>query len=205
GGGTWRQARAARARGEQRRGGRGGANDRRSAEMEAAAKLVQSQGQTERARLAAESDRVREAARADGVRAVGLATPQPAHQSARYVLSTPDGQRERQLSSGVVIGTGTGATGWCAPIAPTLAPPPPCPAPGEPVLCWFVREAWPSPATGVSATAGQLTEGQYLDIISESERLVVFADGLEHDRLELAWAQRIRIGLATRSLSLVVD
>jgi SPFH domain / Band 7 family len=51
-----------------------GANDRRVAEMEAAAKLVTSQGQTERARLAAESERVREQARADGVRAVGLAS-----------------------------------------------------------------------------------------------------------------------------------
>jgi regulator of protease activity HflC (stomatin/prohibitin superfamily) len=51
-----------------------GANDRRAAEMEAAAKLVTSQGQTDRARLAAESDRVREEAKADGVRAIGLAT-----------------------------------------------------------------------------------------------------------------------------------
>jgi regulator of protease activity HflC (stomatin/prohibitin superfamily) len=51
-----------------------GANDRRTAEMEAAAKLVTSQGQTDRARLAAESDRVREEAKADGVRAIGLAT-----------------------------------------------------------------------------------------------------------------------------------
>jgi hypothetical protein len=50
-----------------------GSNDRRSAELEAAAKLVTSQGQTDRARLGAESDRVREQARADGVRAVGLA------------------------------------------------------------------------------------------------------------------------------------
>ncbi|BCB73726.1 SPFH domain-containing protein [Phytohabitans flavus] len=51
-----------------------GANDRRTAELEAAAKLVTSQGQTDRARLAAESERAREQARADGVRAVGLAS-----------------------------------------------------------------------------------------------------------------------------------
>ncbi|MDQ7904376.1 SPFH domain-containing protein [Phytohabitans sp. ZYX-F-186] len=51
-----------------------GANDRRAAELEAAAKLVSSQGQTDRARLAAESERAREQARADGVRAVGLAS-----------------------------------------------------------------------------------------------------------------------------------
>jgi regulator of protease activity HflC (stomatin/prohibitin superfamily) len=51
-----------------------GANDRRVAELESAAKLVTSQGQTDRARLAAESERAREQARADGVRAVGLAS-----------------------------------------------------------------------------------------------------------------------------------
>src|SRR6185369_2698869 len=38
----------------------------------------------------------------------------PTHQSSRYLLSTSDGQAERQSSSGVVVGTGTGATGWCA-------------------------------------------------------------------------------------------
>jgi regulator of protease activity HflC (stomatin/prohibitin superfamily) len=51
-----------------------GANDRRVAELDSAAKLVASQGLTDRARLAAESERAKDAARADGVRAVGLAT-----------------------------------------------------------------------------------------------------------------------------------
>jgi regulator of protease activity HflC (stomatin/prohibitin superfamily) len=70
------QSRIELARREQQLVEQRGANDRRAAEMEAAAKLAQSQGQTERARLAAESDRVREAARADGLRAVGLASAQ---------------------------------------------------------------------------------------------------------------------------------
>lgn len=51
-----------------------GANDRRVAELESAAKLVASQGALERSRLAAETERLREEARADGVRAVGLAS-----------------------------------------------------------------------------------------------------------------------------------
>ncbi|MFD0524649.1 diacylglycerol kinase catalytic domain-containing protein [Paractinoplanes durhamensis] len=67
------------------------------------------------------------------------------HQSARYQITTPDGRRERQSSSGVIAGTGTGATGWCASIARERAVAPAFPAPGEPILCWFVREAWPSP------------------------------------------------------------
>jgi hypothetical protein len=126
------------------------------------------------------------------------------HQSSRYILSTSDGRRERQSSSGVVVGTGTGATGWCRSIARAVKDAPALPAADERALCWFVREAWPSPATGVSATAGRLTGDERLEITCESERLVLFADGLEADRLELSWGQRVRIGLAARSLNLVV-
>ncbi|MEU4626797.1 hypothetical protein AB0G04_43305 [Actinoplanes sp. NPDC023801] len=125
------------------------------------------------------------------------------HQSARYVLSTPEGARERQSSSGLIAGTGTGATGWCASISRERVASPAPPAPDEPALCWFVREAWPSPATGVTQTAGRLTAGAELELTSESERLVVFADGLETDALELSWGQRLRIGVADRKLRLV--
>ena len=124
------------------------------------------------------------------------------HQSARYVLTTPDGARERQSSSGLIAGTGTGATGWCASIARERAAGPPLPAPGAPALCWFVREAWPSPATGVTQTSGRLAAGTELELTSESERLVVFADGLETDALEMSWGQHLRIGVADRKLCL---
>jgi hypothetical protein len=125
------------------------------------------------------------------------------HQSARYLLTTPEGARERQSSSGLIAGTGTGATGWCASIARERAAAPAAPAPDEPSLCWFVREAWPSPATGVTQTAGRLVMGAELELTSESERLVVFADGLETDALELSWGQRLRIGVAGRRLRLL--
>lgn len=128
----------------------------------------------------------------------------PSHQSTRYVLSTVDGQRERQSSSGIVVGTGTGATGWCASIARERADGPPLPAAEEAALCWFVREAWPSPATEVGLTAGRLADGEPLEVVSESERLVVFADGLESDHLAVAWGQRVSIGVAPKRLRLVV-
>ncbi|GIF25794.1 NAD kinase [Actinoplanes tereljensis] len=125
------------------------------------------------------------------------------HQSARYVIRTPQGETERQSSSGLIAGTGTGATGWCASIARERATAPPVPSPEEPMLCWFVREAWPSPATGVTCDAGLLKDGDQLEITSESERLVVFADGLENDAIELSWGQKLRVGVAARRLKLL--
>jgi len=126
----------------------------------------------------------------------------PTHQSSRYLLSTSDGQAERQSSSGVVVGTGTGATGWCASIARQRADSPDLPGPEEPALCWFVREAWPSPATGVALTSGRLVAGDALVVTSEGERGVVFADGVETDHLTLAWGQRVTIGISARRLHL---
>ncbi|QOC95056.1 hypothetical protein [Micromonospora craniellae] len=128
------------------------------------------------------------------------------HQSARYLLSVPvDGRerRERHSSSGVVVGSGTGATGWCASIARDRPGAPRPPAPEEAALCWFVREAWPSPVTGVGLTAGRLDDGDRLELTAESDGLVVFADGLEADRLTLDWGQRLTVDVAPRRLTLV--
>ncbi|MFG3341251.1 hypothetical protein [Glycomyces sp. NPDC048151] len=126
------------------------------------------------------------------------------HQSARYRLVRADGREERQSSSGVLVGTGTGATGWTASIAADRGWSRGLPGPEEPSLSWFVREAWPSPATGATLTAGLLRAGEELRLVCESERLVVFADGVESDHLTVTWGQQVVIGLAARHLHLVV-
>lgn len=126
------------------------------------------------------------------------------HQSSRYLLSTPDGRLERHSSSGVVVGTGTGATGWCVSIAGERGLLEELPAPHDASLCWFVREAWPSPATGVTLTTGRIGPSEQVGITSESERLVAFADGVETDHLVLAWGQQVQISLAPQHLNLVI-
>lgn len=134
------------------------------------------------------------------------------HQTARYRLRLEDdgGVVEAQASSGVLVGTGTGATGWIRSVwqerggsgggdTGGLR----LPGPSERRLLWFVREAWPSPATGTSLVAGELAAGGRLALTVESERLIAFGDGIESDAVELTWGQTVRVGVCGERLRLV--
>ncbi|MFB7781789.1 hypothetical protein ACFY0N_33585 [Streptomyces vinaceus] len=129
----------------------------------------------------------------------------PGHQTARYRLGSDGDQApgEAQASSGVLVGTGTGATGWLRSLWLERGSSAGLPAPCERRLLWFVREAWPSPATGTTRVAGELGRGQGLRLTVESDRMVVFGDGMEGDALELTWGQSVRLGIAETSLHLV--
>lgn len=145
---------------------------------------------SERTMVRAETD--------DGQRLVALNEAyvgDTSHQSARYLLAV-GGETERQSSSGLLVGTGTGATGWCASVARERVDAPEQPRHDEAMLCWFVREAWPSPVTGTTLTAGNLRDDECLELVAESERLVVFGDGIESDRIALAWGQRVRLSVS---------
>jgi hypothetical protein len=124
------------------------------------------------------------------------------HQSARYRLRSPEAMEERQSSSGLLVGTGTGSTGWCRSAWQERHSPLTLPTASESTLCWFVREAWPSPATGTDCTEGLLTADQHLTVTAESD-LVVFGDGVESDTLVLSWGQRLDITVAEIRLHLV--
>lgn len=126
----------------------------------------------------------------------------PSHQSARYRLATADGAIERQSSSGVLVGTGTGATGWCRSVALERGSQLRQPTPVERGLCWYTREAWPSPATGTAHTEGLVDEGGVLTVTAESD-LVVFADGIESDALRITWGQSVTLSVAPRRLQLL--
>lgn len=125
------------------------------------------------------------------------------HQTARYTLLTNNGITEPQASSGLIVATGTGATGWCRSAWQERHSTLQLPEPADQRLAWFVREAWPSPATGTSATEGDLTAGQRLSLTVASDELVLFGDGVESDTVTLAWGQTARVGVAARTLSLL--
>ncbi|GAA3388215.1 hypothetical protein [Streptomyces roseoviridis] len=127
----------------------------------------------------------------------------PGHQTARYTLHAPAAPPEAQASSGVLVGTGTGATGWLRSLWTQRSSRLPLPAPSDSRLAWTVREAWPSPATGTRRVEGLLTAGDALRLEVESDRLVAFGDGMESDALELTWGQSVRVGVAGTGLCLV--
>ena len=142
----------------------------------------------------------------DGQRLTGLNEiylGQPTHQTARYTLRLPDGRTEAQASSGLIVSTGTGATGWCRSAWLERKSSLVLPAPEEERLAWFVREAWPSPTSGTACTEGALSAGQEIEVTAESDRLVLFGDGVESDAVPLTWGQSARLRLAGRSLCLL--
>jgi NAD kinase len=166
----------------------------------AAAGLLTAEGArcTQLSMVAADAD--------DGQRLVALNevfVGHPGHQIARYALTTPGGRTEPQASSGVIIGTGTGATGWCRSAWLERHSQLALAGPSDRRLTWFVREAWPSPATGTGWTEGELSDGQVLSLTVASDQLVMFGDGIEPDGISLSWGQSVTIGLATQTLRLV--
>jgi len=112
--------------------------------------------------------------------------------------------RENQSSSGMIITTGTGATGWAASIHRSRASDLALPARTSRSLAFFVREAWPSIATGTECVEGLLGDGEELVVTSRMDRGgAIFGDGIESDTLDFPWGTRVRLAAADRRLQLV--
>jgi hypothetical protein len=125
------------------------------------------------------------------------------HQSARYSLAVGE-RAERQSSSGLIVSTGTGATGWAASIHRERHSGLALPAPEDDRLAFFVREPWPSATTGTSLDEGVLDGASVLSVQSEMNAGgVVFGDGIEADHLDLDWGQRVEVGVAAAKLRVV--
>lgn len=127
------------------------------------------------------------------------------HQSAVYELSWR-GEKERQISSGLIVSTGTGSTGWARSINQSRPGPLVLPEAMDKQLSFFVREAFPSISSSTSLTAGLLEDGETLEIVSRmDDGGVVFGDGIETDRLNFTWGRRLTVALSSKRLRLLVS
>lgn len=163
---------------------------------------------TGRGKFAVENRTLVQALREDGQRLLALNEVfigHQSHQSAKYTINAGNGaDPERQSSSGVIVSTGTGATGWTASICLQRGIETALPAPTSRALAWFVREPWPSVGTGTSLNFGVLGESDALTLQSElGEGGVVFGDGIESDFLEFNDGQTVTISVAPETLNLV--
>jgi NAD kinase len=124
------------------------------------------------------------------------------HQSSKYQIAFGK-KSERHSSSGLIVATGTGSTGWAKSISQSRLNAPKLPDPLAPELAFLVREAWQSVATGSSLVNGIIHAGERLQIMSEmNEGGTVFGDGIEADRLELPYGQTVELAQAEQTMRL---
>lgn len=147
---------------------------------------------------------------------VGRAT----HVSARYRLQVGDDPPENQSSSGIIVSTGAGSTGWLRSVVagasgvvaarggePGAAGLPDAArfAWDAPFLRFSVREPWASKTTGARLVHGEIARGQVLEIVSQMpQNGVLFSDGVEEDFLPFNSGAVARIRVADKCVSLIV-
>lgn len=162
--------------------------------------------ETARQRASMEERTMVEASLDDGQRLLALNevfVGQRTHQSARYRLAW-GGEEERHSSSGLIVSTGTGATGWARSIHLERRSSLEAPAPTQKALIFFVREAFPSVSTRTDLTEGFVLPGEPIEIVSEMNRGgVIFGDGIEDDYLKFDWGRTVQVRIAATRLRLV--
>lgn len=146
------------------------------------------------------------------------------HTSARYVIHSGEAS-EAQSSSGVIVSTGMGSTGWlkslltgAAAITRSTGAMREQLTPGTRVrmnvktefawdsnyLFFTVREPFPTHTTGASLVFGRVTDKRPLVLESRmAENGVIFSDGIEKDFLEFNSGAQATIGIAERKGLLV--
>ncbi|GGX57747.1 sugar kinase [Saccharospirillum salsuginis] len=134
------------------------------------------------------------------------------HTSARYTLHWGERQ-EVQSSSGIIVSTGLGSTGWLQSILAGAAGvsghrPEVDLSGGFPwdadYLYYSVREPFPSQTTGTDLVMGRITaqRGLMLDSLMPNHG-VVFSDGMEADAMTFNAGSRLTIQIADRQGVLV--
>jgi hypothetical protein len=138
------------------------------------------------------------------------------HISARYLIRN-GGREEHHSSSGVIISTGVGATGWLSSLfnmanglvtgfAPNGQPLPALKMDWEAEqLVFVVREPFISKTSGAALTCGRITPTDPLELGSEmADGGVIFSDGVESDFLAFNAGAVATIGLSAKKTRLVL-
>ena len=141
---------------------------------------------------------------------------QKSHVSAHYLLSIGN-KKEQQSSSGIIVSTGLGSTGWLKSILvgadgivgyfnkehrmkneTTLSW-------NADILCFTVREPFPSLTSKTSLVFGKISKKIPMKIVSQMpENGVIFSDGIESDFLEFNSGTQAVITTADKKGILVV-
>lgn len=141
---------------------------------------------------------------------------QKTHISARYQILLGS-ESEQQSSSGIIVSTGLGSTGWLKSIVTGAASIMNAASRnpmktgnvggfdwGADYLYYTVREPYPSKTTAAGLVFGKIPAGTELTIISQMpENGVIFSDGLEQDFLQFNSGIEAKIGIAKRKGHLV--
>ncbi len=136
------------------------------------------------------------------------------HESSRYTIEG-GGTRETQSSSGVLVSTGAGSTGWLSSVfnmAAGLATftggspgTPPTLAWEDPRLVYVVREPFASRHSQATMVAGVIPAGASITLESQMPAGgAIFSDGVEADALAFNAGAIARIGAAAQRTQLVV-
>lgn len=136
------------------------------------------------------------------------------HVSARYILEV-GGRRESQSSSGILVSTGAGSTGWLSSVFNMArgvgellggrVPPPPRISAEDRRLTWIVREPFLSRQSQANLVAGFLNEGEELNVESlMPENGIIFSDGVEADFLPFHSGSIVRVRASQQRASLVI-
>ncbi len=140
---------------------------------------------------------------------------QRSHISSRYEIEYR-GQKERQSSSGIIVSTGLGSTGWLKSVISgatrissrigggmTAVDDASWEWDAE-YLSFAVREPYISPSSGAELVFGRVERDEPLTIVSGmSDTGVIFSDGMEEDFLEFTSGSTARIGIAAHKAVLL--
>jgi NAD kinase len=144
---------------------------------------------------------------------------QKTHTSARYRIKL-GGREENQSSSGIIVSTGAGSTGWYRSILTGAAGVVSDVSRSTRMraiqdryrfdwearqLVFSVREPFISKSSGAEIVHGKIDEHVPLVVISHMpQNGVIFSDGVEEDRIDFNSGAIATIGLAERTLRLIV-